>query len=602
MGKGALAAQSAQRRGRDGRKKTTQLTIASLCLFFVLVALRANTHANENEWKREEYFGEKLIAIHLEAYRSRVGVIENNQVRILGSVPSYVTMTNAGLIAGDAAKELGGPNLFTAAMNMMSHFADQSSESTIIDRPGNMFSYSIQKGHQTLQISSGGKNSSFRPTDIFASILADLRSIAQSYLGYRINITGAVMAHSLPYGYSGINTVDNFVNDIRRAGDMVSLPIVHTMRDVTSIVMALGLDVLSETDGERYAVVYDLADDLDTLTVTVLEIEDGIVDTLSIHRLYNVSETSYPESDLPEDSTLENPILENEEAKTSNVREKPYLPHNVQAASIHATHNALIKARLSAGQITDLIFTPSSRTFPGLQRRVAGWFNKTTRIANSDNLKEAALWGATLMSSYLAEDDWWVGRSCSTSRPAVAISTTDGSVVEIIPGAQSLPSFGKKEFMAPCSNGDQEHNTTTMKIHLRDIPAIDYHAKFELGDQYIFDPTPEDIYLGEFSLNTACDVRGSSSPLAIKVSAFVSRNAVLSVQATNKGSGESRTLRFADASTHCGQDERNSPRNFTMSLLGNLEMEYEFDLRGLVGPSKDQKPVEAFDRALLSSS
>ncbi|KAL4758343.1 Hsp70 protein-domain-containing protein [Aspergillus foveolatus] len=616
MSKGVLAAQSAGRRRRGGHSKTTQLAIASLCLFFALFALRTNAHANEDEWKREKYFGEKVIAIHLGASESRVGVIENNQVHNLGSVPSYVSSTNAGLVAGDEAKKLGGPNLLTAAMDMMSHFADESPGSALYDRPGDMFSYSMQKGHQTLQVSLDGTNSSFTPTDIFAPILANMRSIAQSYLGSGINITGAVVALPLPYGYNGMNTVDSFVYNIRTAGDMVNLPIIRTMREATSIAIALGLDVLSETDGERYAVIYDLADDFDTLTVTVLEIEDGVFDTLSIHRVYNVSEASYPDRDSSgladtgngavldflDDLTLENPILENKEAKTSHAQEKPCLTSNVQISSVHAIHNALTKARLSATQITDLIFTPASKSFPGLQGRVAGWFNKTARIANSDNLNEAALWGAALMSSYMAEDDWWVGSSCSTSRPGVAISTTDGSVVEIIPGAQSLPSFGKQAFMASCRNRDLEHNTTTMKVYLREIPAIDYHAKFELGDQYVFDPTPEDIFLAEFSLNITCESRKSSRPPAIEVSAFVSRNAVLYVQATNKGSGESKGLRFADASTHCGQDERNSPRNFTSTLLESLEMEYEIDLRRLVGPSNDQKPVEAFGRALFSSS
>jgi molecular chaperone DnaK (HSP70) len=479
-----------------------------------------------------------------------------------------------------------------------------------------MFSYSVQRGHQTLQVSSDGTNSSFTPTDIFVPVLADLRSIAQSYLGTGINITGAVVALPLPHGYNGITTVDTFVDDVRRAGDMVSLPIVRIMREATSVAMALGLDLLSETDGERYAVVYDLADDFNTLTVTVLAIEDGVFDTLSIHRVHNISEASYPERDGPrlagtgngavfdrllEGCTLENPV-ENKEVETSHFHEKPCLASNVLIASDHATRDALTKARLLAGQIKDLIFTPASRSFPGLQGLIAGWFSKTARIANSDNLNEAALWGAALVSSYMADDDWWVGGSCSTSRPAVAISTADGNVVEIIPSAQSLPSFGKLTFMASCSNRGLEHNTTVMKVYLRDMPVFDYHAKFELGDQYVFDPKPEDIFLAEFSLNTACEASDSSSPLAIEVSAFVGRNAVLYVQATNKGSGESKILRFADASTHCGQDERNSPRDFTSILLEGLEMEYEIDLRSLVGPSNDQKPVEAFDRALISSS
>lgn len=60
-----------------------------------------------------------MIAIHIGASESRVGVVENNQVHILGSISSYVTSTNAGLVAGDEAKKLGGPNLLTAAMDMM---------------------------------------------------------------------------------------------------------------------------------------------------------------------------------------------------------------------------------------------------------------------------------------------------------------------------------------------------------------------------------------------------------------------------------------------------------------------------------------------------
>ncbi|KAL6231578.1 hypothetical protein BDW75DRAFT_219759 [Aspergillus navahoensis] len=612
----ALAAQPAKRHRRRRRNRTAQLYIASLFLFFViLLAIETNAHPLENEGKNEAYPVENLIAIHLGATESRVGVKDNNIVRILDTIPSYVTATDIGHVAGGAAKALGGPNLYKAALDMINYFADESSGSTVSYRAGDMFSYSMQNRHQNLQVLSNGTSSSFTPTDIFSPILLELRSIAQSYLGPRVNITGAVMTFPHPYGYNDINTIDNFVDDIQRAGETVNLPIVRTMRETTSIGMALGLDILSETDGERYAILYDLADDFDTLTTTVFEVEDGVFDALSFHREDLVSEAGYLEKKNPryadtkksavserldEGFTLEHPVFDNREAKTSYLQgSPPCLSCHIQMASIHAIHDALTKAGLSVDQITDLIFTPAFRSFPRLQGRVARWFNNNTRIGNSDDLAHAAVWGATLVSSYMAEDDGWVGGSCSKSRPAIGISTENYPVVEIIPASQSLPSFGKQTFIAPCRDGDQAGNTTGMKVYLRDIPAVDYHAKFELGDQYVFDPTPEDIFLGEFELPLSCGMDQFLQPPAIKVSALLSRNSVLHVQATNMDSGESRTLTFPDASTHCADNERYSPRNYTLALGGDLETEYGVDLRRFVGPSRDQKPVEAFDRGLF---
>ncbi|KAL5050932.1 Hsp70 protein-domain-containing protein [Aspergillus fruticulosus] len=555
-----------------------------------------------------------VIAIHLGATESRVGVINNNQVHILGSIPSYVTMMESGLVAGDAARELGGPNLFKAAFDMMNYFADEGTSNTALERPRDRFTYSMQNRHQTLKVSLNVTSSSFTATEIFAPVLSELHSVAQSYLGPWVNITGAVMAFPHPYGYSDINSIDNFVDDIRRAGEMVNLLIVRTVREATSIAIALGLDILSETDGDRYALLYDLADDFDTLTGTVLEVEDGVFDTLSTQREYHIAEAGYLEKKdhrfadtinsvildrLDEYLTSEHPVLNKREVDTDYLKRTPCLSCHVQMASMHAMYNALTKARLSVDRITDLIFTPAFRSFPRLQGRVAESFNSTTRIANLGNLHEAAIWGAALVSNHIAEDDWWVGGSCSTSRPAIGISTADDGIVEIIPAAQSLPSFGKQIITPSCSDADPGRIITVLKVYLRDIPVVDYHAKFELGDQYVFDPTPEDVFLGEFSLPTSCDLSQSSDPSPIEASAFLSRNAVLHVQARNLDSGESRTLTFSDASTHCGDDERYSPRNFTLAPGKDLEREYGFDLQRFLGPSRDQKPVEAFDRALL---
>ncbi|KAL4995355.1 Hsp70 protein-domain-containing protein [Aspergillus recurvatus] len=614
MSEGVLAIQPVPRRRRR-RCSKTRLSIASLCLLFVLLFTpRANAHPLEDRSKHRVDFEERLIAIHLGATESRVGVINDNQVHVLGTIPSFVTTMGPSLVAGDTARGVDGPNLFKAAFDMMNYFADERTGSTVLKRPHDMFTYSMQNRHQTLQVSSNGTSSSFTPTEIFAPVLSELHSVAESYLGSWVNITGAVIAFPYPYGYNGIDVIDNFVDDIRRAGELVNLPIVRTVREVASIAIALGLDVLSEIDGDRYALLYDLAEDSDTLTVTVFGVEDGVFDTLSIQREYHIAEAGYLEKKDPrsantinsavldrldEDFTLEHPGFDKRGVNTGCLKRTPCLSCHVQTASIHAIHNALTKARLSVDQITDLIFTPAFRSFPRLQERVAGWFNNTTRVANSGNLHDAAVWGATLMSKYLAEDDWWVGSSCPTSCPAIGISPADDSVVEVIPAAQSLPSFGKQLITAPCSDTDQERKITVMNVYLRDIPAVDFHAKFELGDQYVFDPTPEDIFLGAFELPTSCGSKKSSIPPAIEVSAFLGRDSVLRVQATNMESGEARTLTFPDANTYCGYDERHSPRNFTLTFGEDLEVEYEIDLRRFVGPSRDQKPVEAFDRALF---
>ncbi|KAL4944126.1 Hsp70 protein-domain-containing protein [Aspergillus oleicola] len=587
------------RRPRRRSWNTAALSCASLCfLLFLLFAAQAQADQPEPKSTAKE----KLIGIHLGASESRVGVVQNGQVSVLRSgdgncktsIPSYVVATETGPVAGAAAQKHGGLNFFKAVLDMKSYFDQSTTHDTPPRPPHYVQSYTTKDEQQVLQIDFNETCHSLTAEEIYAPLLAELRDIAESHIGP--GITGAVVATSLPY--------DGMANaELEGAGGRIGLPIVRHMRESTAMLLGLGLDELSY-ESERYVLLYDLSEDHQTLTISVIEIDMGVMDTLSVRRskilAANIHDYEHDSQDLESEDGV--PSHPQNQITTYPL---PLIESYLEDFTPLFISTALINANLTHKNITDLLFTPPARHFPGIQSDILRWFdvfgNDHIKIANSEELKNAPVHGASLVAHWLSDDDEtsnWVPCECNTYRPAIGIGTGDG-VVEILEGCYPLPAHATQSFRGSCSGSNK--GITTIQVYMRDVPPADYHALMELGDAYIPNTTISDILLGSFDIPTPCrSGKLPPSPL-LDISVLMTRGSELKVEAVSKEAGTVRRLTFPQLGFDCGSDGRSAERNYTYNGRPAIPLreEYEMDLKRFVGVSKHERVVDASDQDIL---
>ncbi|KAL4805644.1 Hsp70 protein-domain-containing protein [Aspergillus unguis] len=360
---------------RNAKSRRCKLTLAWLCLVFLFAyrvrAAPDNTGSNATE---------KLIGIHLGAANSRVGVLQNGEIRILANgdgreyIPSYVSASETGLVVGDAEKTLGF-NLFKGMLDMKEYFAGGP------PRP-DAFSYTVEDGRQVLQIEDLWTCYAYSPEEVYAALISKLKDIAEMHIGP--NIAGAVVTSPLP---------DSSL-DLQKAGELAGLPIVKHMPESTGIIMALGLDELSY-ESDRYVLLYDLSEDFQELTVSIVEINTGMIDTLAKVRQTGLLEHFY-QARYKDLSGLPPP---------RSPTERKYIEWILDEPSMLAIDRVSREARLDSSSITDVVLMPTVRKLPHLHGRLSSWFTNA-RVVDNARLDEAPVWGAAMMSSWLAEDEW----------------------------------------------------------------------------------------------------------------------------------------------------------------------------------------------------
>ncbi|KAL3449144.1 Hsp70 protein-domain-containing protein [Aspergillus insuetus] len=588
------------------------LTIVFLAFLFALGARACPGNSIPGE------SSEKIIGIHLGRTESRVGGVKDGQIVVFpaeegGDEParirSVVKLTEEeGLVAGEGAMTAGGPDLFTAVLGISEHLPTSEDGEPSPKPPPPGIEYVLNnKGHPEIQVTINETKHTISPPDIYASLLMSLRSIAEKTIGP--NITGAVI--SLPRGAS-----DRERSYIEYAGDLINLPIIRQQNETTSTILALGLDEESY-DSDRYALVFDLDMDADELHLSIIEIDIGILDTIASHSVKgiggNLEDEEYVDMmliqalslDRGEDESAEEDILAGAEVMGS-VGDLVNVDLAISARK--AVDELFVTAPVSKNELTDLIFMGDSALYPSMQdsaeaylaqvqiktQSADGTSNSTCErqlnVANSMTLSTAPIWGAALAAYRMMAVDW-VPCCCNTRRPPIGVAVGGGEFLEVIPGCRDVPVLASKVLEGKCDDSGE----TKIQVVMRDVPSVDYHAQFELGDAYVPNDTITDILLAEFNLPTA--VCEADTTIPIEVEMFLSRQMGLLVKVTGQESNESRLLTIPYLNSECGAEDRDAPRKYSVVLntesRGNLEVQYERDLRGFVGGGHGQKKVLA---------
>ncbi len=191
----------------------------------------------------------KIIGIDLGTTNSCVSVMEGGEPKVIvnaegmRTTPSVVSFRNGEITVGENARRQAATNLDT------------------------IFSIKREMGTDyEVQVKSTGK--SYKPQEISAMILQNLKATAEAYLGEKV--TEAVI------------TVPAYFNDAQRqatkdAGKIAGLEVKRIINEPTAAALAYGID--KQDSKEQTVLVYDLGGG--TFDVSILQLADGTYEVLS---------------------------------------------------------------------------------------------------------------------------------------------------------------------------------------------------------------------------------------------------------------------------------------------------------------------------------
>merc|ERR1712113_810203 len=205
---------------------------------------------------------------------SCVGTWKNNTVEIIPNdmgertTPSYVSFSDTERLVGTAAKNQAARNaentIFDAKRLIGRKFDDPTVQSDI-----KLWPFKVVRESQdrpAIEVEYKAEKKRFFPEGISSMELGYMRSIAEAYMGTKVN--------------NVVVTVPAYFNDSQRqatkdAGKISGLEVLRVINEPTAAALAYGLD---RTDDKTIA-VYDLGGG--TFDISVLEIQKGVFEVKS---------------------------------------------------------------------------------------------------------------------------------------------------------------------------------------------------------------------------------------------------------------------------------------------------------------------------------
>ena len=498
----------------------------------------------------------KIIGIDLGTTNSVVAVMEGSSPKVLvnssGSrlTPSVVGFTDkAERLVGQIARHQQVTNpentVFSIKRFMGRRHNEVSSEEKIVP-------YKITGGAEEL-VKVGVRDKEYTPPEISAMILQDLRKTAEDYLGEKV--TNVVI------------TVPAYFNDSQRqatkdAGKIAGLEVERIINEPTAAALAYGLE---KKRNEKIAVfdfgggTFDISildigdnvfevlstngdthlggDDLDEVLINYLADEfkktEGIdlrTDPMAHQRLKEGAEKAKCELSSQLESTVNLPFI------TADASGPKHLQITISRSKFESLaepilkrlknpcHKAIEDAKLSAGDIAEVLLVGGSTRIPKVQEIVKAIFAKEPN--KSINPDEVVALGAAIQGAVLAGDAGVKDILLLDVTPlSLGIETLGGVFTRLIERNTTIPT-SKKEIFSTAADSQ-----TTVDIHV-----LQGEREFARDNRT----------LGRFQLT---DIPPSPRGIPqIEVAFDIDANGILNVSAKDLGTGKQQSIEIKSSS------------------------------------------------------
>ena len=497
----------------------------------------------------------KIIGIDLGTTNSCLAVIEGGQPKVIENAeggrttPSVIAYTDSNeVLVGTPAKRQAVTNP-QKTLHAIKRLIGRRFEDDVVKKDMEMVPYKIIKadnGDAWVEVD----DKKLAPPQISAEILKKLKKTAENYLGQEVK--------------EAVITVPAYFNDSQRqatkdAGKIAGLEVKRIINEPTAAALAYGLD---KHKGDSVVAVYDLGGG--TFDISIIEIsevdgehqfevlatngdtflggedfdlklidyfvdefknESGFnlkSDPLALQRLKEAAEKAKIELSSSEQTEVNLPYI------TADASGPKHFVHKVTRAKLESLVEDLVErslapvklaledAKLSIGDINEVLLVGGQTRMPLVQSRVKAFFNKEPR--KDLNPDEAVAVGAAIQGSVLSGETKDV-LLLDVTPLTLGIETLGGVATPLIEKNTTIPTQKSQVFSTA------EDNQTAVTVHV-----IQGERK----------QAAQNKSLGQFNLE---DIPPAQRGMPqIEVSFDLDANGILNVSAKDKNTGKEQSI------------------------------------------------------------
>ena len=497
----------------------------------------------------------KIIGIDLGTTNSCVAVVEGQQQKVIENAegarttPSVIAYTdNDEVLVGLPAKRQAVTNPENT-LYAIKRLIGRTFDDEVVSKDADMVPYKIVKADNGDAWVEASKKQ-LAPPQVAAEVLKKMKKTAEDYLGHEVK--------------EAVITVPAYFNDSQRqatkdAGKIAGLDVKRIINEPTAAALAYGLD---KGKGDSTVAVYDLGGG--TFDISIIEISDvdgehqfevlstngdtflggedfdlrlidyfvdkfkdesGFdlkSDPLALQRLKEAAEKAKIELSSSEQTEVNLPYITADSSGPKHFVHKitraklESLVEDLVEKSLEPLKLALKDAKISKGDINEILLVGGQTRMPLVQKKVSEFFGKEPR--KDLNPDEAVAVGAAIQGSVLSGDTTDV-LLLDVTPLTLGIETLGGVATPLIEKNTTIPTQKSQVFSTA------EDNQTAVTVHV--IQGERTQAS-------------QNKSLGQFNLT---DIPAASRGVPqIEVSFDLDANGILNVSAKDKNTGKEQSI------------------------------------------------------------